>query len=859
MTTVICAVLGFGGGCQSDLRAQLEARGAAPVGLNATRDAAAGDAGVRGDDPLSEGDAGAPTVEQPTPRACPPGTFVVFDQEAATRSCEGCASGTFSTDEDAAECATWTECQPGEFIEVKGSASEDQTCAACPEDQTSTTLNAASCLPLGACPSGTVQVSVDENDDPECEPCEAGSFCAGGTTLAHPCAEGTWDHDADPATDCVDQTICPAGRFVETPGTESADRVCGDCAEGSFSLATNASECTPHMRCVEGTFLALAGSATMDTTCETCSPGSFTDSQNEAACRAWTECEPGQFVATSGTASNDRQCESCAADHYSDVVNASSCVAVGQCAPGTRQTEAGSEDRPAACEACAPGEYCAGTDVPAETCVAGTWDHDADPATPCVEHTSCLAGSYLAAMGDATTDQSCAPCDDGSFSADVDVLACQTWQECPAGTYVQTLGSSTTDVACAGCASGSFTDEVGEASCAMWTDCQPGQFVEAAGTATSDRDCAACPSGQYSASLNAGTCVDADECPPGTVETAPATQTAPAECDDCASGTYCAGGQADEVACNSNSWDDDQDPATPCVPKTTCAAGQFVQSAGNATTDRSCSPCAAGRFSTTQNAASCQTWQNCSAGKYVETAGSSTADRVCTNCASGAFSTTQNAASCTTWSTCAAPNYYMSTAGSPTTNRVCTACTPPQITSSNNETACHTPAFQMSGGTVVMEAENYTSYNQNGSQHTWGSATVSGTSGNTVMHNLPDAEFMWDDRNAVPAFAPRLVYNVNFTTTGTFYVFIRADDSGGTDTDNTCWAGIDNVPAASQHAFATPTGTFIWVSQQVTVSTTGIHTLTVWPREDGFRFDKIVVSTSSTAPSGLGPSQSSYN
>jgi hypothetical protein len=383
--------------------------------------------------------------------------------------------------------------------------------------------------------------------------------------------------------------------------------------------------------------------------------------------------------------------------------------------------------------------------------------------------------------------------------------------------------------------------------------------VANAGTTTADRLCATCPAGQYSAGINAGSCVDADQCPQGTVETAPATQSSPAECDACSAGYYCAGGEADADACTASSWDDDADPGTPCVPKTVCAAGQRVQSAGSTTTDRSCSNCAAGQYSTTQNASSCSAWSNCAAGSYVATAGTSTSNRVCTTCSSS-FSTTQNAASCTAWSVCNSPSYYMVTAPSTTANRVCGNCTAPAVTSANNQSTCAIPAFQMSGGRVVMEAENYTTTSSQGASDSWTPLSVSGISGGTAMVVGPDNGSFFTDWAVVPSSAPRLVYYVNFTTTGTFNAYIRGDDPLSISSADTCWAGLDNVvlTGATFYDFPDPVNTWGWVSQSLTVTTTGVHTFTVWMREDGFRIDKIVI-TNGSAPTGNGPSESPKN
>src|SRR5204863_8671158 len=58
------------------------------------------------------------------------------------------------------------------------------------------------------------------------------------------------------------------------------------------------------------------------------------------------------------------------------------------------------------------------------------------------------------------------------------------------------------------------------------------------------------------------------------------------------------------------------------------SAGYSTQ-AGSASTDRICTPCANGRFSTTQNAATCKAWTVCTARQNQTQAGTSTSDVVC--------------------------------------------------------------------------------------------------------------------------------------------------------------------------------------------------------------------------------------
>jgi hypothetical protein len=163
----------------------------------------------------------------------------------------------------------------------------------------------------------------------------------------------------------------------------------------------------------------------------------------------------------------------------------------------------------------------------------------------------------------------------------------------------------------------------------------------------------------------------------------------------------------------------------------------------------------------------------------------------------------------------------------------------------------------MSGGQVVFEAEHYHSLSANGAQDTWQLVAVAGISGGQVMQLLDDNATTW--MSNIPTTSPRMVYNVDFTSTGTFYLFLRGDtgpQGGGSDS---AFAGLDNVPAGTYFDFDDGTNVWGWISQTINVSTTGVHTITVWGREDGVRIDKIVVSSSSTAPSGNGPAESSQN
>ncbi len=76
----------------------------------------------------------------------------------------------------------------------------------------------------------------------DCDPCEAGTYCPGGTAEAVACEEGTWD-GGDPATPCEPWTDCGDDEFVAQEGTETNDRHCEPCPSGAVSTGPNAPHC----------------------------------------------------------------------------------------------------------------------------------------------------------------------------------------------------------------------------------------------------------------------------------------------------------------------------------------------------------------------------------------------------------------------------------------------------------------------------------------------------------------------------------------------------------------------------------------------------------------------------------------
>jgi len=159
---------------------------------------------------------------------------------------------------------------------------------------------------------------------------------------------------------------------------------------------------------------------------------------------------------------------------------------------------------------------------------------------------------------------------------------------------------------------------------------------------------------------------------------------------------------------------------------------------------------------------------------------------------------------------------------------------------------------------LVIEAENYDNNVPQGS-HYWefSSAPVPGQgsfSGAGYMNALPELNASINE----PAHltdAPRLDYSVNFPVSGRYYVWLRGNDMDG----NSVHVGIDNTDSVDPNdnrignnattgwivgvwrwtRDANTAGVVAWVD----VPTPGLHTFSVWMREDRTLLDKILLTT----------------
>lgn len=322
------------------------------------------------------------------------------------------------------------------------------------------------------------------------------------------CPSGSFFDDA--AGVCRVWSVCAPGSFVEGRPSETVDRRCQPCADGTFSTVDNVSECQSWGDCAPGQAMVAPGTSVSDRQCLACSPGHFSSGANAAMCSPWTVCPAGSFVQSAGSFVDDQSCAPCPEGTQTLGPNRSRCVAADECAPGSRVVMAGSASTPADCARCNPGEHCPGGNASAEPCGEGHWDHDGDPATACIAQRRCGPGFEVAVSGSAVADHFCRRCAAGHFSAEEHNEACTVWSDCAPGTRLGMAPAATRDQQCLVC-EGGWNTEVNAQACTPWSDCAAGTFVAEA-TTTADRQCAPCAERTYSSGPNWEECLALEHC-----------------------------------------------------------------------------------------------------------------------------------------------------------------------------------------------------------------------------------------------------------------------------------------------------------------------------------------------------------
>ena len=174
--------------------------------------------------------------------------------------------------------------------------------------------------------------------------------------------------------------------------------------------------------------------------------------------------------------------------------------------------------------------------------------------------------------------------------------------------------------------------------------------------------------------------------------------------------------------------------------------------------------------------------------------------------------------------------------------------------------------FTEKSGQVVIDAEHYSAVVARGGR-TWSKITSpSGFSGSDAVSVTPNSGGIINSN--FTGSSPELRYTIGFPSglnyPRTYTVWVRGsskptgrESAGGNDSVH---VGLDgkfvstadriNIPKADS-SWVWAKGTLDGTSAKITVPSAGTHTLNVWMREDGFRLDKIILTTTSSTPSGV--------
>ncbi|MBN1804046.1 MAG: hypothetical protein JW837_02225 [Sedimentisphaerales bacterium] len=172
------------------------------------------------------------------------------------------------------------------------------------------------------------------------------------------------------------------------------------------------------------------------------------------------------------------------------------------------------------------------------------------------------------------------------------------------------------------------------------------------------------------------------------------------------------------------------------------------------------------------------------------------------------------------------------------------------------------PLRQDSGpdGIVVVEAEDYDA-NVAAGGHSWElTGPTEGFIGDAGMHS-PNGNGGHSSDYA--ANSERLEYEIDFVKTGIHYVWILGWGASGTD--DSCHVGLDGEETPLSNQMTGWSGSYSWANgryqmpepSQIDITSTGLHTLDLWVREDGLIVDKILLTTNPDyRPTGQGPALS---
>lgn len=168
-------------------------------------------------------------------------------------------------------------------------------------------------------------------------------------------------------------------------------------------------------------------------------------------------------------------------------------------------------------------------------------------------------------------------------------------------------------------------------------------------------------------------------------------------------------------------------------------------------------------------------------------------------------------------------------------------------------------SFQENSGVVSIEAEHY-DFIIPKNAHTWNEVYPTGRSGYGAMTSGPNIGKSYGPLSL--SQSPRIDYQINFKTTGTYFLWLRG--SAPSSADNTVHVGLNGIGLNQINPISGFNSSLAWrrigkdgAVATLTIPTIGVHTLNLWMNEDGLVIDKILLTQSSTySPSQTGITES---